>query len=630
SQAQSPDYANSTPITVDWTAADATAGVSTTLLYVRPPGGSWTDSGLPAQTGNSGAFYYTPPSEGTYYFQTVSTDQAGNQETSPSGSTGTGDDQTIYDTTPPASTASAPAIFSLSSGAIPITWTAGDALAGVGKTCLQYAFENTHSWAYTLPCQMGISGTFVYTPTHGIGTYYFRTIATDRAGNLEKKTGADAQTRVQDDYGYSCYLPLLLRNYSPPVPDLSTSTKTADKEAVNAGEEIAYTLEIRNTGTVTADVSLTDPIPAQTTLMPGIQGCSYDNGQVIWNGSLPPGQSHTCRFTVRVNDDAGGSIVNIATLYDGFHPDPLTLRAETSVRTWRQGGLNGLTIYSLAVCPADADIIYAGSKENGVFKSSDGGRSWSATALADEMARGVAVNPVDCNTAYATSWGQGVFKTTDGGATWQPKNSGLDEMLLYALAVDPNNSRVIYLGTNSYDHGHGLFKSSDGGEHWTFMGLPNLSVVTIAVDPTPGSQVVYAGTWENGVYKSNDGGASWTPVNQGLADPNIYILAVDPTDTDVVYAATYNHGVYRSADGGANWTREWPDRVAYTVAVDGTGIAYAGTDGTSDGAGLWKREGGVWAALVKQPGVAPTVRSIAFTPDLLLAGTTDGVWWYGP
>ncbi|RLC55897.1 MAG: hypothetical protein DRI80_17025, partial [Chloroflexota bacterium] len=108
SSASSPDYDTEDPIAVDWTASDSTSDIDEVLLYVRAEGGSWANSGLPAQSGTSGTFDYTPPADGTYYFQTVATDNAGNHEAVPSGSTGTGDDSTIYDTTDPTGSVTAP------------------------------------------------------------------------------------------------------------------------------------------------------------------------------------------------------------------------------------------------------------------------------------------------------------------------------------------------------------------------------------------------------------------------------------------------------------------------------------------------------------------------------------------
>ena len=120
------------------------------------------------------------------------------------------------------------------------------------------------------------------------------------------------------------------------------------------------------------------------------------------------------------------------------------------------------------------------------------------------------------------------------------------------------------------------------------------------------------------------------PVNNGLGDPRIYALAVEPTTPQVIYAATFEQGVYRSGTGAYLWVQDGlPNRMAYTVTVDGDGVAYAGTDGIGDGQGVYLRSlAGAWAPMASQPG-APVVRSLARCGTNLLAGTTDGIWWYG-
>ncbi|MGB0383995.1 MAG: Calx-beta domain-containing protein [Ardenticatenaceae bacterium] len=195
STASPPTYDSGGSISVGWIASDSASGVASTKLYVRKSTGCWADSGLPAQTGTSGSFSYTPPSDGTYYFQSVSTDNAGNQEAVPSGCTGTGDDGTVYDTTDPSSTASSPTYDN--EDPIPVSWSASDLTSGVLATIL-YARKSTGSWRHA-DLSLGTSGTFEWTPDEGDGTYYFQTMSLDEAGNQETEptgtTGTgDSQT----------------------------------------------------------------------------------------------------------------------------------------------------------------------------------------------------------------------------------------------------------------------------------------------------------------------------------------------------------------------------------------------------------------------------------------------------
>src|SRR5262250_2426732 len=102
---------------------------------------------------------------------------------------------------------------------------------------------------------------------------------------------------------------------------------------------------------------------------------------------------------------------------------------------------------------------------------------------------------------------------------------------VYALALDPTTPTTLYAGTL----GGGVFKSTTGGSSWSAVntGLANLEVRTLALDPT----TLYAGTL-GGVFKSTDGGSSWSAVNTGLANLEVRTLALDPTTPTTLYAGT--------------------------------------------------------------------------------------------
>ena len=195
SNATSPDYDNSGDIAVSWTASDATSGVSSTVLWAKyGSGGSWASTSM-TQAGTSGMFNYTPAhGDGTYYFATVAEDWMGNTESTP---TDSGDDSAVYDTTDPDSSASSPDYDN--AGDIAVSWTASDATSGVSSTALWVKYGNSGSWASAGLAQAGTSGSFDYTPTHGDGTYYFATVASDNAGNIEATpTGSGDASTVYD------------------------------------------------------------------------------------------------------------------------------------------------------------------------------------------------------------------------------------------------------------------------------------------------------------------------------------------------------------------------------------------------------------------------------------------------
>ncbi|MEO0123953.1 MAG: T9SS type A sorting domain-containing protein [candidate division WOR-3 bacterium] len=138
-----------------------------------------------------------------------------------------------------------------------------------------------------------------------------------------------------------------------------------------------------------------------------------------------------------------------------------------------------------------------------------------------------------------------VSKSTDGGTTWERDTLTTDYSMCYALAIDRSNSNVVYAGGyNGY-----LFKTTNGGVNWTLSntGLSG-TVYDIKVASTK-ANTVYAGT-SSGVYKSTNAGASWT--STGLSQ-NVQAVLINPSNENEIYAATSN-GIYKSTTGGGGWT----------------------------------------------------------------------------
>jgi hypothetical protein len=155
-----------------------------------------------------------------------------------------------------------------------------------------------------------------------------------------------------------------------------------------------------------------------------------------------------------------------------------------------------------------------------------------------------------------------VSKSTDGGLNWTAANAGMTPANVAALVIDPANSAILYAGTkgcsSNYLNPEGVFKSTDGATSWMTVnsGITDLQVISLAVDPS-NSNVLYAGTRLHGVFKSVDAGANWSPVNSGLQPTSFAIdhfpLIIDPLNPGTVYAGTDN-GVFKSTDSGINWT----------------------------------------------------------------------------
>ena len=173
----------------------------------------------------------------------------------------------------------------------------------------------------------------------------------------------------------------------------------------------------------------------------------------------------------------------------------------------------------------------------------------------------------------------GVWRTLDGGSTWTPLADSECSLAMGSIAIDPNNSQVIYAGTgelnNSGDsyYGCGVLKSTNGGNSWTPLGASvfvrtgarSATISKVLVDRTPGSSIVFAAS-SFGLYRSTDGGTTWalviTDPTSGLPITSVASdIVQDATDPTIFYAAQGNaggplvNGVYKSVNSGVSWTK---------------------------------------------------------------------------
>ncbi len=246
------------------------------------------------------------------------------------------------------------------------------------------------------------------------------------------------------------------------------------------------------------------------------------------------------------------------------------------------------SIGAVAVAPSRPDVVYVGTGEadmrsqisygNGMYKSTDAGKTWTHIGLEPTRQIGkVIVDPRDPNVVFVAALGhvyganpdRGVYRTRDGGATWQKVLFKSNDVGAIDLAFDPGDPQTIYAALwntrrppwsiypPSYGPGSGLYKSTDGGTNWQQLtsGLPSdgLGRIGIAVAPTNRSRVyAIVDAMAGGLYRSDDAGATW---RQTSADSRIWgrgwyfgKVTVDPKNADLVYVM--NTGAYRSRDGG--------------------------------------------------------------------------------
>jgi photosystem II stability/assembly factor-like uncharacterized protein len=250
----------------------------------------------------------------------------------------------------------------------------------------------------------------------------------------------------------------------------------------------------------------------------------------------------------------------------------------------------------------------------------------SATASTDWRSIGPAPPAVEAaivadsasHTIYVASLGGGVLKSVDNGATFVAVNHGLDALTVSAMAMVPGNPNIVYVSTIL-----GVFRTIDGGANW--YGTEDVSgAVTLVIDPTD-TNTVYAGlSPAGGVFKTTDAGDTWSEVTDGMGEPAVFSLALDPGDPKILYAGTQGAGAFKSIDAGGHWTQLQIDSTVWSMLVDGSNsnVVYAGTNGD----GVFKSvDAGATFTRVGSPEVG-VILSLAQSGEELYAGTaTQGV-----
>jgi photosystem II stability/assembly factor-like uncharacterized protein len=261
-------------------------------------------------------------------------------------------------------------------------------------------------------------------------------------------------------------------------------------------------------------------------------------------------------------------------------------RSDDEGRSWRPTGaaFPGYSISSLAVHPWEPDVLLAGLETAALFRSQDGGETWSEVTAIREMserpesgwhvpwgrARGHVRTPAwdrrDPRRVYLPIEVGGVVRTEDGGESWENVHGGIHDDV-HALAVHPEQHAVLYAATRT-----GFGRSEDYGRTWTASDGPAHPYCrALAIDAADPERVYTAGAttgpgpWsrresgaETALFRSDDGGRTWARLNGGLPAtfvPYIDALVTDPAIPGAVAFATTTGEIYESRDAGAHWAR---------------------------------------------------------------------------
>lgn len=310
--------------------------------------------------------------------------------------------------------------------------------------------------------------------------------------------------------------------------------------------------------------------------------------------------------------------------------------------TWRNvsdGFFNTGSVGAVAIAPSNPDIVFVGMGEgclrgnlspgDGVYKSTDGGRTWSHLGLTETQHIGrIRIHPRNPNVVYVAAqghaWGpnpqRGVYRSRDGGMTWEQVLFVSQRAGAIDLSMDPNNPDILYAATWEYERlpwgvqnggpGSGIYKTEDGGDTWVDLtmhpGLPPglKSRTGVAASPRAGEVVALVETRdEKGLYRSRDYGATWEMVNDNvwLTSRSWYYMHiyVDPQNPDRIYVM--NNRAWKSEDGGRSFERLYtPHGDNHDLWIDprDSDRLIQGNDG---GANVSFNMGETWSTIYNQP-----------------------------
>ncbi len=309
-------------------------------------------------------------------------------------------------------------------------------------------------------------------------------------------------------------------------------------------------------------------------------------------------------------------------------------QSEDAGLTWQRmsTGLPNEDVLALAFSADNPPVLYAAVGPDAFFASADSAKSWTRigkSELAASFKRLLAVAPGNGKTLFTITTARGIARSTDQGHNWQIVGNGLptdnnDTINVQALAIDPTDAKVIYVGTGWESfNGNGVYKSIDGGTTWSpaNRGMLDYGISALAVDPA-NAQTVYAGGIEGNLFKSSDSGQTWTDLTDKLParSTSIRQIMLDPARPQTVYLLSERTGILLSADGGLTWRElgqptsdNSASLTAMTVIFNSQPIVIAGLSGT----GGWRYAEDQSPLATPATAATPTPSAGAAAPSLV-------------
>lgn len=365
------------------------------------------------------------------------------------------------------------------------------------------------------------------------------------------------------------------------------------------------------------------------------------------HGQLPTGLAGALRWR-SIGPYRGGRVTAVA----GVATEPFVYymgatgggvwKTEDAGVTWNNvsdGFFRTGSVGAVSVSQSNPTVVYVGMGEaclrgnistgDGIYKSTDAGKTWTQVGLSDSSQIGrMQIHPTNPDVVYVAAVGhpygpnaeRGVFRTKDGGKSWQKVLFVDDRTGAADIVMDPSNPQVLYATTwqvlrtpwniTSIGPGSGLYKSTDGGDTWSRLrtGLPTSTLGKIGVTVSPvNPQRVWATVEaddKGGIYRSDDGGRTWLLLNDGFnmtARQSYYgHIFADPADANTVYTFCAKY-FYKSTDGGRTYTEIQTHHGDYHDLWIDPKNPLRMVHGSDGGASVTFNGGRAWSSLDNQP-----------------------------